>query len=371
MPKVPNLISDQGFKHTWLKNQILERILSGVWQPGAKVPTQRQLMAEYSLSHATVSRALQELVRDGYIARAVRTGSRVLDRAATAGLRLHLLGGVPPGAAKGLHVFRDLLDAARALGLTVEVHEGLGQGGRARVLDGILQRRDRLGRATEGVVFPYFAGNRMHIDRLREVHAPYMVLDVPHPMPGYAIILRDHHAAARDLAERLLQTGHARERIGLVLGRHDENDPDPSQWEHAKAQGAIEALGGVDPAQAVRTFEASQAAGEQAAQELFERVPGLTAIYCDNDQKAAGVYKAAATRGWRVPRDLSVVFINRPTEDLEFPVAPTYAWAEPEGVGHAAAEALFDQLTGQAAAPLTRRLAMRFEAGASVAKPRN
>lgn len=370
MPKAPNPISDRGFKHTWLKNLILERVQSGAWQPGAKIPTQRQLMAEYDLSHATVSRALQELAREGYIARAVRTGSRVLGRAATAGLRLHLLGGVPPGAAKGLHVFRDLLDAARALGLAVEVHEGLGQSGRARVLDGILQRRDRLGRAAEGVVFPYFAGNRPHIDRLREARAPYMVLDVPHAMHGYSIVLRDHLAAARALVERLLHAGHACERIGLVLGRHDESDPDPYQWEHAKAQGAIEALGGVDPGQAVRAFEASQAAGEQAAQELFERVPGLTAIYCDNDQKAAGVYKAAAARGWRAPRDLSVVFINRPTEDLEFPVAPTYAWAEPEGVGRAAAEALFAQLTGQAAAPQIRHLAMRFEAGAAVAKPR-
>ncbi|MCW8129827.1 MAG: GntR family transcriptional regulator [Planctomycetota bacterium] len=372
MRKAPNSLPESEVKHLWLKQHLLERIRSGVWKPGAKVPTQRQLMAEYRLSHATVSRALQDLAREGYIARAVRTGSRVLGRAAPAALRLrlHLLGGVPPAAAKGLSVFRDLLDEARALGMTVEVHEGLSQVARAKVLDGLLERRVSDAQAREGVVFPYFAGNRTHIDRLREAGAAYAVLDVPHEMPGYAVVLRDHRAAARALVERLLRAGHARGRIGLVLGRRDEADPDPFQWDHAKAEGAFDALGGAPESQIVRDVEPTFEAGVRAGEALLARAPSLTAVYCDNDHKAAGVCQAAAARGLSVPADLSLAFINRPAEDLVFPVAPSYAWASPDGVGAAAARMLFDELTDPGAKPAGRVLPMVFEEGSSIAAPR-
>jgi DNA-binding LacI/PurR family transcriptional regulator len=365
---------EEGLKYVQLKERILARIQTGDLKPGMKLPTQRDLMARHGLSYATVSRALQELAREGFITRAVRTGSRVSGKARAASaqpLRMHLLGGVPPAAARGLTVFRELLDTARELGMPVELHEEMDQAARAKLVEEILARRQKHGEDFEAAVFPYFVGHREHIDRLREAGAPYIVMDVPHAQPGYSIVLRDHRAAAKMLVERLLQAGHRRERIGLVLGQRDDADPDPFQWDFAKAQGALDALGETEPRRIEWNVAPDVEAGARALDALLSRAPELTAVYCDNAHKAAGVCRAAVARGLSIPRDLSVVCVNKPDAGLEFPAPVTHAWAPAEGVGRAAVLALFDQLTGHTEPPLVKELPMRFENGATVAKPKD
>lgn len=362
-------------KYLLLKELILEQIARGTYAPGARIPTQRELMAEHNLSYSTVSRALQELVREGFITRLVGSGSRVSEQARVKTGRpvcIHLVG-IPAAAQRGLKMFQDLLERVRELGARLEPHEELDQAGRAALVDRVLASlRDPQG-AREALVFPFFAGNRTHIDRLRLAGAPYVVLDVPLPMEGYSVVLRDHKAAARALVDRLLQAGHRPERIGLILGSRDTKEPDPLQWDTAKAEGALEALraaGLAAPEFIEWQVGPHVEAGELAAARLFDRTGKLTALFCDNDKKAAGACRHLRARGRKIPADVSVVCINRPAEDLELPVALACAWASPEGVGRAAADSLWAQL-GLGTAKAVQELPLRFEDGASIAAPRN
>lgn len=50
-----------------LKQQIIQRIIRGEWEPGYQLPTVRQLAVDVRINVNTVSRVYQEVERDGYI----------------------------------------------------------------------------------------------------------------------------------------------------------------------------------------------------------------------------------------------------------------------------------------------------------------
>jgi GntR family histidine utilization transcriptional repressor len=55
------------------------RIRSREWPPGALIPPETQLAADYGVARATVNRALQSLAEDGLIERRKRAGTRVAE----------------------------------------------------------------------------------------------------------------------------------------------------------------------------------------------------------------------------------------------------------------------------------------------------
>src|SRR6185295_14480614 len=56
------------------------RILSGALQPGARLPTQFDLLAEFRVSSVTVQSALHRLTADGFIEPRGRHGTFVAER---------------------------------------------------------------------------------------------------------------------------------------------------------------------------------------------------------------------------------------------------------------------------------------------------
>jgi GntR family transcriptional regulator len=63
--------------HQQLKAAIEERILSGEWQPGAQVPSERELCEQYAISRITVRQALAALVMEGRLIRVQGRGTFV------------------------------------------------------------------------------------------------------------------------------------------------------------------------------------------------------------------------------------------------------------------------------------------------------
>ena len=57
--------------HAQLKEKIIAMIAEGEFNPGNQLPTQKELCAQYGMSHMTVRRALDELIKEGVI-RSVR-----------------------------------------------------------------------------------------------------------------------------------------------------------------------------------------------------------------------------------------------------------------------------------------------------------
>ena len=70
LPQKPSL-------HRRIRSTIEDRIRSGDWRPGHRIPFEHELMAEYGCSRMTVNKALHSLVEAGLIERRRRAGSFV------------------------------------------------------------------------------------------------------------------------------------------------------------------------------------------------------------------------------------------------------------------------------------------------------
>ncbi|KAF1696219.1 MULTISPECIES: LacI family DNA-binding transcriptional regulator [Pseudoxanthomonas] len=118
---------------------------------------------------------------------------------------------------------------------------------------------------------------------------------------GRMIVTHDRDGAA-EAADYLLTLGHRD--IALITG--------PLAYRSAieRTEGFVDALArrGVEIPKA-RIIEASYTfeSGVAAAEKLLAGKKRPTAIFCGNDEMAAGVYKVAMRAGVSIPRDLSVI----------------------------------------------------------------
>ncbi|CAB3773708.1 histidine utilization repressor [Paraburkholderia humisilvae] len=68
--------------HQRIRSDIEQRILSGEWNPGYRIPFEHELMVEYDCARMTVSKALSALTEAGLLERRRRVGSFVRQPAA-------------------------------------------------------------------------------------------------------------------------------------------------------------------------------------------------------------------------------------------------------------------------------------------------
>jgi GntR family histidine utilization transcriptional repressor len=69
--------SDAPSLHQRILSDISDKILSGAWPPGHRIPFEHELSAEYNCSRMTVNKALSQLAKAGLIERRRRSGSFV------------------------------------------------------------------------------------------------------------------------------------------------------------------------------------------------------------------------------------------------------------------------------------------------------
>ena len=82
MPRNGNIFG--GKKYFQISDRLLERIHSGELAPGAQLPSYRELAEEFKTTQVTISNALRELERDGWVLR--RVGKGVFVRLGKGGL---------------------------------------------------------------------------------------------------------------------------------------------------------------------------------------------------------------------------------------------------------------------------------------------
>src|SRR6476659_3911079 len=71
-------------------SDITDKIVSGDWRPGTRIPFEHELASEYGCSRMTVNKAMTQLARDGLIERRRRSGSFVAEpRSQAAILEIH------------------------------------------------------------------------------------------------------------------------------------------------------------------------------------------------------------------------------------------------------------------------------------------
>lgn len=70
-------------KHRRLQFLLEDQIRRGVYGPGSRLPTEKELIAEHDLSHATVSRAMRQLTQAGLVTRKRKCGTFVAQKPTT------------------------------------------------------------------------------------------------------------------------------------------------------------------------------------------------------------------------------------------------------------------------------------------------
>lgn len=150
---------------------------------------------------------------------------------------------------------------------------------------------------------------------------------------GFPVVRLDVEAGVDFAVDHLQELGHSR--IGHLASSFDAPTFD------LRRDRMAERLGGTPPSvKAPFTFEGSR----EAARELLDA--DVTAVFCDDDILAGGLYMAARERGVHIPDDLSVIGFD----DLDFArvLAPplTTVAVDAEGLGALAFEALASDLAG-------------------------
>lgn len=174
----------------------------------------------------------------------------------------------------------------------------------------------------------------------------------------------DNRAAARQVAERVLEFGHRR--IAMIAGVTLDNDRALARVEGVRAALAARGLG-LDPACLIEA-EYRVDAGAAAARELLTRAPQPTAIICGNDVLAIGAMRAIREAGLTVPRDISVTGFDDIEVALLVDPPLTTVHVPHRRMGHAAAHMLLE-MRNPGARPNSIRLDVDYVERASLGPP--
>ena len=164
------------------------------------------------------------------------------------------------------------------------------------------QIRALLGRGVDGLVLIGESRDPALHAMLERRGVPFVLVwswrpDCPWPCVGF-----DNRAAARALAERVLDLGHRH--IAMIAGVTRGNDRATARVEGVRASLAARGLQ-LDDSNLVETPYHLEA-GAQAARRLLAATPRPTAIVCGNDVLAAGALTAIRGLGLKAPSDVSV-----------------------------------------------------------------
>ncbi|WP_407698580.1 LacI family DNA-binding transcriptional regulator [Streptomyces calvus] len=281
---------------------------SGPTVPRASTrPTSRDVAQAAGVSQAAVSLVLGDKWR-GRVSEA--TAERVREAARTLGYRPNL-------AARNLRLGRTRTVLLVVPALTTEFFAGVYTGA-ARVAarhgfgvvlypspEGIGPARDPFASAEaalDGVIASSMAAEAL--TAIRGDQLPLVMLDSdPEGSVGAATVNLDIADGVRQVTDHLLGLGHRR---FLHLAA------DVASWTfEVRARELASRLRGV-PGTSLRTARSpiSIRGAESAAEAALAHPDRPTAVVCDDDQLAAGMYKAARRLGLRIPEDLSVTGLD-------------------------------------------------------------
>jgi DNA-binding LacI/PurR family transcriptional regulator len=340
-----------------LHDVLLERIESGNLLPGAKLPTELQLMQHFDVSRTTVSRAMRDLELHGFVQRRRGSGTYVKQRVQTEQLDLSFFvpwveSGVPLPYVEGL-IHQRLADIAsqRHSTLILKCYSGEGTFSE-RVINATKSLIDL---RIDGV-FYYPAElpddqmqlNRIVVDMLVKAGIRVILIDrdiVPFPNRSeFTRIGYDNRRAGVALTEHLIELGC--ERIAFV------GIPEVSTAVADRLAGYYEAhrmhglrlcprlVHMVDEIELTRTFC-----------EKLVRVESPDAIICKMDRFAALIGRHLMEQGLQIGRDIKLAgFDDDPIAEL-LPVSLTTTRLPVQPFAEAAYEAMLAMIAGVETSP--------------------
>ena len=158
-----------------------------------------------------------------------------------------------------------------------------------------------LARQVDGLIY---ASMYHHIVEIPAVafEVPCVLLDARSSDLSISSVAPDEHGGGFVATNHLLEHGHTR--IGFI----GSVDPIPAATERLDGyRDALAAHSVAFDARLVEKAAPDHEGGYEAAKRMLEQSDRPTALFCFNDQVAAGASRAARESGLRIPRDLSLV----------------------------------------------------------------
>jgi DNA-binding LacI/PurR family transcriptional regulator len=288
---------------------LLERIGSGVWPVGAKVPSERELAEQLDVSRTTVRNAVLALTSRGLFARSVGQGTfvrRTPGRKSESRVSTGTLGYV---VCKEKSARQPIASEAFYFDVFLGIEQETARSGRHTLfsyLDDFDAEEIESFRAfldkVDGVIMEE-ARNRDLLELLKSSGVPAVLLAPSESLEGLDLVLMDLAAGVKKAVKCLRDFGHTR--IAIVNGplRLESARIRFLAWKEAMTES------GVEPDESLVDGDEgwSAEAGHAAMGRLLRRRPDLTAVLCANDLLAIGALSALSEGSRRVPDDVSVM----------------------------------------------------------------
>ncbi len=325
--------------------QILkERIHSGVWQSGASLPTERELCAEFNVARGTMRQALQTLETDGYLRREQGRGTFVLygqtpDTPASTKLARNRLAFIVP-------YVRDSSVSAMFMGFQQVAQQGNYSVVFDHVNNDVRQQARTIDRLhQEGVagiaLYPVDSEAIAPIDQYVRAGYPIVLVDRYLKHLSSDFVMSDHFNGAIRGVRHLLDQGHQKLGFATWLSPAVSMEHRYLGYQQALRERGIEPdLNWVCYVQGYPTIDLTP------LQQFLSHPDRVTAVFTANDQIAIALYRAAASLGLKVPRDLAVVgFDNLDISQQLDPPLTTVAQQFMQ-IGQSAADILLRRIGG-------------------------
>lgn len=344
-----------------------DKIRHGDYPQGARLPSERALATELEVSRPIVRTALTDLMTEGWIARApgcrprvawpIHRGGTGRSRQLQAGGALAAIGvAMPqyPSYASAQAILRGIQDAIRGQGtgefalhiLDTNPRSGEGPAESAESELSALDCVESSGLA--GLIVWHLAGavTESRLRTLEDRGVPVVYIDRRPPTLDCDYVGIDNEEAILQAVEHLAGLGHRRigylsstERVSTVI----EREKGFREAVHALRLDPCERL--VFVTDAARSLDLGPAATQFAA---MAEPP--TAVVALNDLHAFEFMREIGTRGWSVPRDISLVGLDDIESYSPHPAVLSSVHQPFQRMGQRAAELLMHTLRGDPSA---------------------
>lgn len=296
---------DRQYLYKQLAEIIRTEIETGKYTPGDRLPSMDVLADTYSVNKITVRKALAELSAAGIIYSVPAKGTFVADpsqirpparrSSTTIGLLSYIL---VPGNTGLYHMeiingMRDELSKVQANLVIPPIRNMLPQ---SKLLDQIAQ-------AGMDAVIYLGAFDPSSLRRMIEAGPPCVLVDFAIRGISVDMVLIDNRGGSFQAMEHLLSLGHRN--IAVILGEEEQ----PTTRE--RLEGVYDALEHFAlPRESVRLFpgDFQREGAFRAMRQILDSEPLPTAVFCMNDEMAAGALQAIhSCSSLNCPADISVV----------------------------------------------------------------
>ncbi len=343
--KTPNQ-TKRAYLYKQLSDTLREEILKGIYKPDERLPSMDDLAEHYKMNRITVKRALSELRAEGliysipaqgtYVAPGeqhnVNTGKgRRTIALVISGINTHALGAYHVDIITGIQEAMAHMECYLML-------VNLDDPSEDRAYEHIMQIQ------LDGAIYMGDFSPAL-LRRLVRNGPPSVLIDQKIRSLKCDIIHVDNHAGAFEATQYLIEQGH--QTIACVTGF-------PGIVTDERKEGVMEAWkesGYPDDKLIWVEGDFKRESGLIAAEKLLKHRPPPTAIFCFNDEMAAGVLQGLHDHKIRIPQEMSVIGFDNITWTLATWPQLTTVQIERFTMGKMAIERLVDHLNHKGHTP--------------------